>query len=176
MVDCTTTGAPQSQSSAAMSRRLHGTNGDFSDHCDPAGMLIKYTCELTGACQPQAPCVQSATGKVVSQTIDCAGTCMSGACLPRCPTAGESLEYKSVTADGSATLQSQTTGRSYACHPAAIAPNPGYDCLASPQVGHTVVVTDSGDAGLYCTASTVHLVVGSTPVDPTCAYDCQVPN
>jgi hypothetical protein len=174
-VDCMGTSALQPPTTAATRRRVHGSNGDFEDRCDAKGMLIKYTCELVGPCEPQGPCTQTATGKVLSQTIDCAGTCASGACLPRCPTAGEPLEYKSLAPDGTATLESTTTQRDYVCQLSSVVVDASYDCRTTPQVGLAVVVTDAGDAGLYCSSTSVRLVLGSTAVDPHCAYECQVP-
>jgi hypothetical protein len=173
-VDCTSSATPQSTANVVIRRRLHGTNGDFEDQCDSNGMLTKYSCELMGPCQPQAPCTQVPTGKVIAQTIDCGGTCVSGECNPRCPTLGENLVYEGISADGSATLRSGTTGRTYTCQLSSMVVDGGFDCRTAPHVGTSVVVTDSGDAGPYCVAPSVHLTVGSTVVDPHCAYDCQV--
>jgi hypothetical protein len=175
-VDCTDAGAmAELQANVQTARSVSGVNGTFADSCDPAGNAVKYTCEVTGPCAHQGPCVQSLTGRVVSQNVDCAGACEAGACRARCPAVGEPMEYKVVGPGGaSVTLESSTSGRDYACALGPQIVDPTYDCHATPAASLRVVVTDAGDAGAYCSSSSIHLVVGSTAVDPHCAYDCKV--
>jgi hypothetical protein len=175
VVDCTDAGPTALSASSGTARRVIGSNGTFADTCDSSGNLVKYRCEVTGPCQMQGPCMQTVTGKVLSQLVDCNKTCSGGACVTRCPASGEALVYSSIGSGGRATLESPSSGRSYACTVAPVPVNPAYDCLATPKVGLMVYVTDGGDAGMYCSVPSVRLTVGSTAVDANCAYDCQVP-
>ena len=168
--------APQAEKRDGQPQPCARSDGTFEDACDADGNLIKYSCELMGSCQLQGACNQTPTGKVISRTTDCSGTYVGGVCSPPCPSPGEALLCKSIASDGSVTLEEHLDAsglRIVSWRPAVI--RASYDCSAMPQVGLQVIVTDPGDAGPYCTVQSLHLVVGSTAVDPHCAYDCQVP-
>lgn len=95
-----------------------GSNGVFVDHCDSAGNLVAYQCELAS----ETVCgdfdcdeYYYLTEVVAEVAMDCAGTCKAGACESRCPNTGDVLQYSGPLAGGQHAVKNVTQGWSYHC-------------------------------------------------------------
>jgi hypothetical protein len=151
-----------------------GTNGVFIDTCQ-GGDLVQYGCEETSTePNPFDPAIYTyTTGAVTSRNVDCGGRCIDGACPNVCPAVGDELRYLSVEADGRATLESISSGWTYAC-----SLNPSGECLATPRPGDIVNVTGTQTPGLYTgdeCAEEIGMSVG-VGTEATCWYNPCVPS
>jgi hypothetical protein len=99
----------------AVQDTLSGTNGVFTDSCDPQGNLVDYSCETATTCGPgpNPGCSMVDTGRVVPQSIDCSGHCVNGRCDGRCPSIGQGYHFVAVGPAGAATLMNDSDGRTY---------------------------------------------------------------
>lgn len=108
---------------------VQGTNGTLASLCDPQGNLSEPVCETQSSCGggPNPGCTQSLTGNVVTQTIDCAGHCVNGACDGRCPVAGDPFHCVSTDEDGGVVIVDDANERNFAC--TIVFSAPSYDCV-----------------------------------------------
>jgi len=162
---------------------VRGTNGTFVDSCDASGNLVDYLCETKTTCGPgpNPECTTSATGKVVSQNVDCSGHCSGGRCDSRCPAIGQAIDFVSVDpSSGDATIHDDGDGRTFACTLAFQAPNLAFDCKTGPQAGTKASIVSLGLHGEYCTGKDfggfgVKFDGVGGPGTEACAYECSVP-
>jgi hypothetical protein len=169
-------------------RTVQGTSQTSTDGCDADGNLVDYYCEAKQTCtippgqpDPLPLCTFTNTGNVLSQTYDCSGHCLNGACEARCPTFGDLMSYVSVDAEtGSVTLENQTDHRRYACQLSFDAPNDSFDCKTGPMPGLIVKMLSQGLKSSYCTGGNfgafgVGAEAASSSGPTTCDYDCVIP-
>jgi len=147
-----------------------GENGTLTDSCDTDGNLLQTFCdgasESVGDGSDPGATVYRANGKVVTETVDCGGRCVDGVCPDSCPKQGDSLRYASVSSDGSATLDDETSGWSYDCQL-------NFDSSAACKGGVTVgdVVQVSSGMAMACP----HLAAFTTGTETVCRYQECVP-
>jgi hypothetical protein len=148
-----------------------GENGSFTDECDRNGNLLEYVCEVISECvdPPNPICNYYQSGDAVALMFDCAGTCMDGTCVARCPDFGDILEYVAIDGDA-VTLSNQNDGRSYDCVLSFDNASDSYDCSTEPTVGATTVVGSLGLGGPWCTGTQAFNVGTGDPQQ--CTYMC----
>lgn len=154
-----------------------GTNGSFTDSCDQSANLIEYYCEFVydPGCFPNPdPGCGHFTGAVLARNIDCAGNCLNGACVARCPRVGDSLQYLSVDVSGNAGIKNLRDSRSYQCTLLFDAMG-GINCKAVAS-GLSATVYSLGLSDQYCTAAAfgnIGVSVGTSTIED-CAYSCTI--
>ena len=137
---------------------VHGTNGTLASTCDAQGNLSEPECESMLSCGPgpNPGCVQNLTGNAVTQTVDCAGHCVNGACDGRCPVAGDPFHCVSADGDGGVAIVDDANQRSFDC--TIVFSAPSYDCVQGIQAnvqgtlqGFTASNAIASGGAVYCT-------------------------
>lgn len=174
VIDPVTDATPGSMPDPTRRRSIMGANGTFTDECDGAGNLLEYVCEVVLECGPgpNPACPQRQTGEVVPAMFDCAGTCMNGTCVGRCPDHGDEVEYLEVTGVD-VVFENHTDARRYDCVMSFDQTNEPYDCTNDPAVGDVTTVYGLGLMSVWCTG-TQSFNIG-TSIDATeqqCSYMC----
>jgi hypothetical protein len=166
--------SPGSEPNPEQRRTVTGENGTLSDECDQNGNLLEYVCEVVTECGPgpNPECNNRQTGDVVPQMFDCAGGCVDGTCVARCPEEGDPVGYVEV-AGVDVILENGIDGRRYDCLMSFDQANEPYDCTNDPAVGDNTLVFGLGLMSQWCTGTQAFNI--GTSMDgqvQQCTYMC----
>ena len=149
--------SPGFETNPEQRRTVTGQNGTFTDECGPG---------------PNPECNNRQTGDVVPQMFACAGGCMDGTCVARCPEEGDPVGYVEVVGVD-VILENGIDGRRYDCFMSFDQVNEPYDCTNDPAVGDNTLVFGRGLMSQWCSGTQAFNI--GTSMDgqsQQCTYMC----
>ncbi|MCG8556090.1 MAG: hypothetical protein MJD61_12510 [Proteobacteria bacterium] len=166
-VTCVAGGPRQTHLDPGVRGQVTGTNGTFTDECDPSGNLIGYSCEFRLQCAGGPDCFPYTveTGVVESRHYDCDGRCVNGACEASCPEQGDILVYLDIDGSGNVTFRNEADNRRYVCTPDSRPVHrsvPPGDC-GNAKAGQRTIVVGLGLRSSFCTGSRVGNIATAEP-------------